>query len=184
VPAPSYVIFLNGGYGVGKSSALDHVGDLLAESGSAFSLMDVDWFHRSWPPAGNDPENVLSEAENMSTVWHNYLRAGPRQPVVAGVIASLQDRDRYAKVFTLPIRSVRLVAAEALVEARLRRRYTEHQASSLAWHLERHLALTEALELEGLDEWVIDTSHLTPRSVAEAVLEYFSQLRVKTARLP
>lgn len=55
MPRPSYVIFLNGSYGVGKSSAIDHVGDLLAEYGKAFSLMDVDWFHRSWPPADDDP---------------------------------------------------------------------------------------------------------------------------------
>ncbi|MFK4084571.1 hypothetical protein ACI2LF_10715 [Kribbella sp. NPDC020789] len=44
-----YAIFLNGGYGVGKSSTLEHVGDLLAAAGTPFSLMDVDWFHRSWP---------------------------------------------------------------------------------------------------------------------------------------
>ena len=137
MPAPTYVIFLNGGYGVGKSSTLDHVGDLLAETGSAFSLMDVDWFHRSWPPAVNDPENVLTEAENMGAVWSNYRRAGPRQPVVAGVIASRQDQERYAEVFALPIRSVQLVAAATVVEARLRGRYTEHQLSGLRWHLEQ-----------------------------------------------
>lgn len=45
-----YAIFLNGGFGVGKSSTLEHVGDLLAEARRPFSLMDVDWFHRSWPP--------------------------------------------------------------------------------------------------------------------------------------
>jgi hypothetical protein len=54
----AYAIFRNGGYGDGKSSALDHVGDLLANAGTPFSLMDVDWFHRSWPPA--DPDNALT----------------------------------------------------------------------------------------------------------------------------
>lgn len=68
----TYVIFLNGGYGVGKSSTLDHVGDLLADSGRAFCLMDVDWFHRSWPSAADDPENVFIEAENMTAAWSNY----------------------------------------------------------------------------------------------------------------
>ena len=57
------MIFLNGSYGVGKSSTLDHLGDLLAEHGQAFSLMDVDWFHRSWPTAKDDPDNVMAEAE-------------------------------------------------------------------------------------------------------------------------
>lgn len=35
-------LLLNGTYGVGKSAVLDHVGDLLAEAGRPFSLMDVD----------------------------------------------------------------------------------------------------------------------------------------------
>ena len=69
--------------------------------------MDVDWFHRAWPPAEDDPENVLTEADNMAAVWKNYLRAGPRQLVVAGVIASDRDRLRYERVFALPVRSVR-----------------------------------------------------------------------------
>lgn len=175
MPNPLYVVFLNGAYGVGKSSALDHLGDLLAEAGRAFSLMDVDWFHRSWPPRADDPENVLTEAENMAVVWSNYLRSGPRQLVVAGVIASGRDWKRYEKTFALPVRSVRLAASAAVTEARLRRRYTEHQADSLAWHLERYADLTQRLDLADLDEVVIDTDELTPRAVAHAVLDHFSR---------
>jgi hypothetical protein len=39
VDATDYVIFLNGAYGIGKSSVLDHLGNLLAEAGHPFSLM-------------------------------------------------------------------------------------------------------------------------------------------------
>jgi len=35
-------LLLNGTYGVGKSAVLEHLGDLLAEAGRKFSLMDVD----------------------------------------------------------------------------------------------------------------------------------------------
>ena len=51
MPDATYVIFLNGSYGVGKSSTLDHVGDLLVDSDSdrAFCLMDVDWSRFSQP---------------------------------------------------------------------------------------------------------------------------------------
>ncbi|MEZ2390646.1 hypothetical protein AB6813_14070 [bacterium RCC_150] len=66
------MIFLNGSYGAGKTSTLDHVGDLLAEAGTPFSLMDVDWFHRSRPPGGDDPSNVVTEARNMGVVWARY----------------------------------------------------------------------------------------------------------------
>lgn len=121
----------------------------------------------------DDPENVLIEAENMTAAWGDYRRAGPRQPVVAGVIASRSDRDRYAEVFALPIRSIRLVAAPVVLEARLRGRYTEDQVANLSWHLERHADLTKSLDLYGLDEAVVDTGELSPRSVAAAVLEHF-----------
>lgn len=83
-----FVIFLNGSYGVGKTSTLDHVGDLLAEALMPFSLMDVDCFHRSWPPGDDDPTNVITEAANIALVWRNYKSTGPRQLVVSGVIAS------------------------------------------------------------------------------------------------
>lgn len=170
---PTYVIFLNGSYGVGKSSALDHVGDLLAEHGQAFSLMDVDWFHRSWPTGEDDPENVHTEAANLAAVWQNYRGTGPRQPVVAGVIASEPDRQRYQRVFALPVRSVRLIAGTAVTEARLRRRYDEHQHRALDWHLRRHADLSEQLAREDRDELTIDTDSCSPRSVAEATLEHF-----------
>lgn len=170
---PTYVIFLNGSYGVGKSSALDHLGDLLAEHGRAFSLMDVDWYHRSWPPSDDDPRNVVTEAANMAAVWDNYRRTGPRQPVVAGVLTSEQDRRRYAQVFSLPVRSVRLVATAPVTEARLRRRYTRHQGGALTWHLERHLDLSNQLALVDLDEVVIQTDDREPRAVAETVASHF-----------
>lgn len=170
---PSYVIFLNGGYGVGKSLTLDHVGDLLAETGTAFSLFDVDWFHRSWPPAAHDPDNVLIEAENMAFVWNNYRSAGPRQPVVAGVIASIDDLKWYATTFALPVRSVRLTASARVIDARLRRWHKVHQSSSLRWHLDRHAELTEKQAKADLDEFVIATDERSPRSVAEETLSHF-----------
>lgn len=95
--------------------------------------------------------------------------------MVAGVIDSSRDQDRYAEVFALPIRSVRLVASPAVVEARLRGRYTEHQGANLSWHLERYAELTKSLDLNGLDEAVVDTSELSPRSVATVVLEHFGR---------
>ncbi|WP_157677091.1 hypothetical protein [Auraticoccus monumenti] len=173
---PTFVVFLNGSYGVGKSSALDHLGDVLAEHGQPFSLMDVDWYHRSWPPSQDDPDNVLTEAANMTAVWNNYRQTGPRQPVVAGVMASEEDRQRYEQAFALPVRSVRLVASATVTEARLRRRYTEHQSQALHWHLQRHLALSTQLALRHLDDLVIGTDEQPPRSVAERVADFFGLL--------
>ena len=167
-----FALFLNGSYGVGKSATLDHLGDLLAMQGRPFSLMDVDWFHRSWPPAEHDPDNVLVEAQNMSAVWDNFRAAGPRQLVVAGVITSAADRERYARAFGMPVRSVRLVASASVGEARLRRRHRTEQDAALRWHLDRHATLAAGLECADLDELVIDTDDRTPAEVARAVLTH------------
>lgn len=168
-----FVIFLNGSYGVGKTSTLDHVGDLLAEGLLPFSLMDADWFHRSWPPGDHDPTNVIIEAANMAVVWRNYRSTGPRQLVVSGVIASPQDRARYEAAFELRVRPVRLVAEEREIESRLRRRYTPEQGSSLEWHLDRYRDLNSRLAQANLDEAIIETSRRGPRDVATSVLEHF-----------
>ncbi|WP_458110998.1 hypothetical protein M1D88_11375 [Arthrobacter sp. R1-13] len=169
----NYVIFINGTYGTGKSSALDHVGDALAAVGQPFTLMDVDWFHRSWPPAIDDPENVLTEAKNLSAAWNNYRATGARQLVVSGVISTTEDLARYASAFDLPVRPVRLVANGEQIEARLRRRYTPAQTHSLDWHLARFRNLDEQLTTARMDEITIDTSERTPAMVAKDVLTHF-----------
>ncbi|SEF12386.1 Zeta toxin [Arthrobacter alpinus] len=168
-----FAVFINGSYGVGKSSALDHVADLMAAARRPFSVMDVDWFHRSWPPAAEDPANVLTEAKNMSAVWQNYRATGTRNLVVSGVIASIRDQARYAEAFDLRIRSVRLVASEEVTRMRLAARYSNDQGLSLDWHLERFQELSESIAQAGLDELVIDTSLLSPAAVAESICEHF-----------
>ncbi|HEY9291807.1 MAG TPA: hypothetical protein VIP98_11055 [Microlunatus sp.] len=168
-----YAIFLNGSYGVGKSSTLDHIGDLLADAGRPFSLMDVDWYHRSWPPADFDRGNKIIEAQNMAFVWANFKTAGPRQLVISGVIRNQEELDRYSRALQLTVRPVRLVASAETTQARLRARYTDSQAATLDWHASRHLELSKQLVRADLDEAVIDTDTRQPHDVAAAVLAHF-----------
>ncbi|GAB3925433.1 hypothetical protein GCM10011575_05740 [Microlunatus endophyticus] len=168
-----WAIFLNGSYGVGKSATLDHIADLLADAGHPFSLMDVDWYHRSWPPADPDRGNKIIEAKNMAVVWANYKSAGPRRLVISGVIAGREDLERYNDALELTVRPVRLVASPAITETRLMGRYTETQSAKYDWHAQRHLELSERLAAADLDEVIIDTDKLRPSEVATAVLRHF-----------
>ena len=68
-----YGIFLSGSYGVGKSSTLDHLGDLFARDALPFSLLDVDWFHRSWPLAPRDPVKSRGEVRIIQTAWSTFM---------------------------------------------------------------------------------------------------------------
>ncbi|PWJ52511.1 hypothetical protein SAMN06264364_1193 [Quadrisphaera granulorum] len=172
---PAHAIFLNGSYGIGKSTLLEHLGDQLAAAGTPFALMDVDWFHRSWPPAPHDPSNVVVEAENIAAVWAAYQRGGPRQLVLAGVIETAEDRARYERATGLAVRSVRLEADPGVREARLRRRYTSAQHAALQWHLARHETLAQRLRAADLDELVVQTDDLQPHVLAQEVLEHFTR---------
>lgn len=176
VAQTGFAIFLNGGYGVGKSAVLDHLGDLLAQARKPFSLMDVDWFHRSWPVADDDPENVVIEARNIAAVWEGYLSAGPRQLIMCGVIETDADRERYASAVGRPLRLIRLTASRDVTRQRLRSRYTASQDRALQWHLDRSAQIADRLERAGLDELAIETDTLTPSEVAERTLLHFDLL--------
>lgn len=168
-----WAIFLNGSYGVGKSTVLNHVGDLLVRADQPFSLMDVDWYHRSWPPADPVVGNSLIEAKNMAASWANYRSVGPRQLVISGVITERDGLDRYSSALGLRIRPVRLVADVEITERRLRSRYGTREEWKLQWHLSRLRQLREQLAESDLDEAVIDTDNRHPNEVAMDVLTHF-----------
>jgi len=168
-----YAIFVNGSYGVGKTTVLDHIGNLLAADDRPFSLIDIDWFHRSWPVAAFDRHNQVIEAQNIAAVWSNYRAAGQRQLVMSGVIANRDDRLRYSRAVDLPVRSVRLTAQASTAEGRLRARYEPSRETELRWHLDRWTELAERQEAADLDEIIIATDTLNSGGVARLILQHF-----------
>lgn len=167
-------IFLNGSYGVGKTSTLDHLADLFADAELPFSLFDVDWFHRSWPTAATDPHNTVIESENIRAVWDNYRRAGWRTPIIAGVITNTEDRERYEHCFGIPLRIIHLTADSVVAERRLRGRYSMSQSPALNWHLDDHQRLARDLQKIVFHDLVIETDHLTSAEVARLVFDAFA----------
>lgn len=168
-----WAIFLNGSYGVGKSSTLNHVADLLADSGQPFSLLDQDWFIRSWPPASPETGNKSIQLANMAAVWQNYRSVGPRQLVICGVLVDQDDLNRYSSAPGLQVRPVRLVASAAVAQKRLRKRYGSSEGWKVDWHVECRAAVEQRIAAADLDELIIDTDELTPRAVAERIVRHF-----------
>jgi hypothetical protein len=167
-PDDRFALFINGEPGVGKSTTLEHVGDILAELARPFSLMDVDWFHRSWPPT--EDGNRAIEASNIAHVWKSYDHDAPaRQLVIAGVIHSERARRRYEDAVGLPIRSVRLLAPRATVLERLEGRYAGERPRALGWHLDHLEEAAVRADAYAGDEFSVETD-TDARSVAEQVL--------------
>lgn len=118
---------------------------------------------------------MRGETAIITAAWEIYQRAGPRQLVLAGVLATSADRQRYQRAVGMAIRSVRLEAGEQVRSARLAGRYGLDRGVALRWHLQRHQQLAARLASAGLDEAVIATDDLGPRTVAQEVLAHFER---------
>ncbi|WP_418908461.1 hypothetical protein [Glutamicibacter endophyticus] len=149
-------------------------GDRFEGAGLPFALFDVDWFHCSWPVAPDDPANTGVEAENIRAVWQNYRRSGSKTPIIAGVIETTGDHERYETCFGLDLAVVHLDASFEVAAARLRKRYAAGRRNALRWHLENHQKLTERLRFACSCELVIDTDDKSSERVADIVFEQFS----------
>lgn len=169
-------LLINGPAGVGKTSMLDHVGDLLAELGRPFVLMDVDWFHRSWPP--NTEGNRDVEAQTMGMLWRGYRAGGPRLLVVSGYVSSAASLHRYERALGVELLSIGLSAPVDVLRERLRRRHA-NQPGALAWHLDHLPEMLGALAAGAPDRERIHAE--CGRSGALQVLAAFD--RARTARM-
>lgn len=165
----SRAIFLNGTAGVGKTTVLDHVGDLLAEVGEPFGLLDVDWFHRYHPPNPGDPGNRALEGRGLAAVARGYLEHGPRTLVVSGVITSAERRADYADVLGVPMSVVWLRLAPAEVAQRLQRRHAR-QPQHLPALLRQGDDFAVQIAAAHAYDHVLDIDGLTAREAAERVL--------------
>ncbi len=109
------------------------------------------------------------ELENLGPLAANYIRAGARRLVLAGVCESKGDRARYEKVLGIPLTVCRLrVDADCLV-ARLQDRH-QHDAEALEWHQARAGELERVLDRADVADIEVDVGRLTRDEVAAAVL--------------
>lgn len=164
-------VFVNGTVGVGKTTAVDHVGDLLEEAGHPFTLVDLDALRRTWPPPEADPFHHALELANLEALLRNDLQPDDRTVVLAGVIEDASARRRYEQVLGRPLVVVRLAARPEVVRDRIDARYRDPaQHGHLEWHQRRAPELARTLEQAALDDHVLDVSDLFPRDVAIAVV--------------
>jgi hypothetical protein len=129
-------LLINGPPGSGETTALDLVG----ARGRPFSFMDVDWFHRSWPP--NEDGNRVIEARAMGALWRAYRAVGERTLVVSGSVSSPEALQRYEEALGLRLVPIGLSARRPVLEERLRASH-RWRPDLVRWHVEH---LPEVLE--------------------------------------
>jgi adenylylsulfate kinase-like enzyme len=162
-------LLLTGTVGSGKTSVADTVGDLLSDAGIANAVIDVDWLRRSWPCPPEDPFNSRMALRNLRAVAQNYLQAGTKRLVLAGVIETRTERNAYQTAVTVPLTVCRLRVELPTIRQRLIRRH-EHDNDGLRWHLDRSGELDRILEQAQVEDIVIDATTTSIRQAAEAVM--------------
>ncbi|MHB1505493.1 MAG: GrpB family protein [Sulfobacillus sp.] len=164
---PVPVIALSGPVGVGKTTVMMAVGDLLRQAGVAHALADRDALSEVWPRSPGDPFAMSVALANLGQLWRHARSAGARCLIVAGVLETASDAAALAEVVPgAQLQVVQLTAPLAVLRDRLRLR--EH-GQGLDWHLGRAAALAKQLAASGPATLRVD-ARPSPELVATAVL--------------
>ena len=160
-------LLLTGTIGSGKTVVAAEIGVLLEERGVPVAVIDLDWL--GWAhldPAFTGRDELL--VRNLAAVWPNFLavgarsfvlvRAVERQATIDAVRAAVPDADLFV---------VRLTAAPAVIEERLRRR---DAGAMLAEHLAEAERFTRTMDEARLEGIAVANDGRPVRAVAEDVL--------------
>jgi gluconate kinase len=162
-------VWLNGTVGAGKTTVGEHLAELLSQAGEAVAFINTDDLGRCWPRPTGDPFNVDLLVRNLTAVASNYVRAGARTVVVAGVVQTNDQLGRFSSALETAPALVRLTVPADEVSRRLRRRHGEFDEAGLRWHLARAPELDGLLDISGLPSVLVENTG-PPAATAQAVL--------------
>ncbi len=169
-PTGPQAVLITGTVGVGKSTTAEAMGTRLTELGVAHAVLDLDEIRRCWPSPAGDPFNLAVTLVNLADLARNFVAAGARVLVLAGVVETLTDRRRYADAVQLPLTVCRLSLDLAAVRARIAVRHADDHAGR-RWHLDRSGELEAILDAAAVEDVMIHTAGLGPAEAAARVLD-------------
>ncbi len=165
-------LFITGAPGSGKTALAKEVSELLWRVHEPHAVVDVDELCRGVLPEGTSDFNRALAVENLAAVWANFERAGVRRLVLARVIQSAEDLDRFAQAIPgCDLAVCRVTAPRSTIVDRIRRR----EAGSAASFLER-----VSRELDGeiarldLPGFVVENGDA--RSIGDLALEVLERI--------
>lgn len=152
-------IFLNGTVGSGKTSTASAIGTALQKKHVSHAIIDIDQLSMRWPSPPDDPFDFELTLANVTSVAANYRAAGVQIIVLAGVIETTHQLQRYEDklgVGGAVFDHVMLVAPLEVIEQRLKTRHEDRD--ELQWHIHRAPELASILKSAGLPGPTIDTN--------------------------
>jgi adenylylsulfate kinase len=161
------VLAISGAVGVGKTSVLIELHDILVNGGIPHGCVERDALAYSWPSQGRFNE-VMAE-RNLACVVTNFLEAGATRFVIAGVIESPEDLAVYSRC--IPNAEIQICRLTADLDLRRQRLHAREKGAGLQWHLDRTEELDMILDQAEIEDFSVDNGDRPLREVAEEVLK-------------
>src|SRR5487761_2358641 len=144
------VLFPSGSVGTGRSTLAAEINDALAELRIPNAALDLDALVWQWPATSEWNTDLMFE--NLAAIWPNFARRGVNHLVLARVVESEADLDRFR--VAIPDASITICRLTAPERTRLRRVTTRMPAGpSRAWHLRRSVELEAILERSAIEDF-------------------------------
>jgi len=164
------VLLITGPVGVGKSSVLSEIEDLLQDAGMRFAAIELDGLSYCHPPPpGDDRFRTALTFRNLAAVWKNFRAAGAERLILARVIESRAELARYRKAVPgAEIVIVRLRAGVRTLQERVKRR---ELGLGRAWHARRAAELAKIMDRAPVEDVLVDTDGRTVNEIAREIME-------------
>ena len=171
------VLLVTGPVGVGKSTVLGELTELLEAAGVSFAAVDLDALSWCYPSApGDDRFRSGLTMRNLATVWANFKVAGARRLVIARVVEARAELERYRQAIPgAEIVVVRLRANTVTLQDRVSRR---ELGLGREWHTRRAAELADQMERERVEDILVETDDRSVNAIAGEVLRRAGWLEV------
>ena len=160
------VLAISGTVGVGKTSVLVELHDILASERIPHGCVERDALSYSWPTQGRFNEVIVER--NLSCVVANFLEAGAMRLLIAGVIEVPADLAVYSRC--IPNAEIQVCRLTAELELRRERLRVREKGAGLDWHLDRTMELDTILDGAKIEDFSVDNGNRPLRDVALEVL--------------
>ena len=161
-------VVLTGVYGVGKSSVVEAMAELLEIDAVSYGAIDVDWL--SWfdvPGVGDEAARRIIFS-NLKSVTDNYLEAGVMRFLLAWSIRDQADLEALRDTLTFPLRAIHLTASIETIRDRL--------APAVTVGRQQDLHNAERLLREGTGSDVGEVAVANDRPIREVATEILNLL--------
>ena len=160
------VLAISGAVGVGKTSVLIELHDILEREKIPHGCVERDALGYSWPSQGRFNEVIVER--NLACVVSTFLEAGATRLLIAGVIEGPADLAVYSRC--IPNAEIQVCRLTADLDLRRQRLRVRERGAGLEWHIDRTLELDSILDGAKIEDFSVDNGDRALREVALEVL--------------